>query len=354
MQPATSSKCGLELRRTTQAVAVTTPGPTSPPQTNLREAHDSPGSGTRAGTRQHRSRPPSVMPDLVDMHGTSGPGSMACPFASMGCPTAGMSSGELQLHLTDAASNHLELLCLRVHQNGKLIAEQQELIEKLMQRSPLEVDAAGTAMFKTVAEALLVAEDGDRIVLHEGCYLESLVIEKRVTLQALGSVTIENSTEGNVMVIRTTCRLSGLTLKQHSKNFFCIRVMGVDNCSVIEQCDVASDYYSCIQIDSGCNPIIRNNRIHDSRQCGVLIKKNGKGLVHDNDIFANCLSNVYVDAHADPVVTGNRIHHSKQHGIWVKQHGMGLFEDNTLHNNEMSNVKIEEGALPTIRNNFIS
>eukprot|EP00667_Euglena_gracilis_P013202 EG_transcript_13595 len=354
MQPATSSKRGVELRRVPAAAVGSGPGCTSPPSARLRDSHDSPVSGPRTGGHPPRSPPPAVMPDLVDMHGTAGPGGMACPFVPMGCAAADMSSGELALHLADTAQRHLELVCMRVHQNAKRIAEQQELIEKLMQRSPLEVDAAGTAMFKTVAEALLVAEDGDRIVLHEGCYAESLIIEKRVTLQALGKVTIENAAEGNVMVIRTTCRLTGLTLRQRSKNFFCIRVMGVDNASVIEHCDIASDYYSCVQIDSGCNPIIRNNSIHDSRQCGVLIKKNGKGLIHDNDIFANCLSNVYVDAHADPVVTGNRIHHSKQHGVWVKQLGRGLFEDNTLHSNEMSNVKIEEGALPTIRNNFIN
>ena len=102
------------------------------------------------------------------------------------------------------------------------------------------------------------------------------MIEKRVCIQGVGSVTIENGSEGNVIVIRHTCQLIGLTLHQRSKNFFCIRVIATDSNTLVEKCDIASDHFSCVQIDSGCNPLIRYNKIHDSRQCGILIKKNGK------------------------------------------------------------------------------
>lgn len=273
----------------------------------------------------------------------------------MGCEATEIQFGELAMHLKQSMPKHLELLCVRIHRNAQILAEQQTLLEKLIQRSPLEVRAGGgAAPFATIGEALDAAEDGDRIVVHEGSYRETLVIEKRVTLQAAGTVRVENATEGNVIVSRVTCTITGFTLQQRSKNFFCIRVMGVDNNTLIDACDISSDHFSCVQIDSGCNPTVRGSKIHDSRQCGVLIKKNGKGCIQDNDIYSNFLANIYVDANADPIVTGNKIHHSAQHGVWVKQHGLGQFEANSIYGNAMSNMKVEEGAMPRLLENALS
>jgi len=279
---------------------------------------------------------------------------MSCPFASMGCEVVGLQRLEMETHLRNSMHKHLEILCLKVDSNSKIIAQQQEQIEKLLSRSPLEVSPVMNGMFKTVGEALTAAEDGDRIVVHEGVYRESLVIEKRVSIHASGQVKIENASEANVIVIRNTCTLVGLTLHQRSKNFFCVRVIATDNNTVIEKCDIASDHFSCVQIDSGCNPVIRYNKIHDSRQCGILIKKNGKGRISHNDIYSNHLSNIYIDANAEPQITNNKIHNSAQHGIWVKQQGMGVFENNTICNNIMSNLKIEDGAHPIVRDNYMN
>ena len=50
---------------------------------------------------------------------------------------------------------------------------------------------------------------------------------------------------------------AGLNLHQRSKNFFCIRIIVNDDATVIEKCDIVSDHFSCIQIDCGCNPLLR-------------------------------------------------------------------------------------------------
>ena len=96
---------------------------------------------------------------------------MSCPFASMGCDVVGLQRLEMETHLRNSMPKHLEILCLKVDSNSKIITRQQEQIEKLLSRSPLEVSPAMNGMFKTVAGALAVAEDGDRIVVHEGMVL---------------------------------------------------------------------------------------------------------------------------------------------------------------------------------------
>lgn len=279
---------------------------------------------------------------------------VACPFVPHGCEVEKLQRIELEVHMRDAMPKHVELLCRKVDQQANLIQQQQGQLKKLFQRSTIVVDHQGKGTFTTVTEAVANAEEGDRIVINAGVYRESIVINKNISLQSAveGQAIIENGSESNVVVVRHTCRLVGLTLHQRSKNFFCVRIIVNDDATVIEKCDIVSDHFSCIQIDSGCNPLIRNNKIHDSKQCGILIKKNGKGRIENNDIHSNSLSNIYVDAHANPLVTNNKIHNSTQHGIWIKQYGIGLFENNTICNNTMSNIKIEEEAAPVIKNNF--
>eukprot|EP01006_Ploeotia_vitrea_P052134 TRINITY_DN67655_c10_g2_i2.p1 TRINITY_DN67655_c10_g2~~TRINITY_DN67655_c10_g2_i2.p1 ORF type:complete len:393 (+),score=23.75 TRINITY_DN67655_c10_g2_i2:264-1442(+) len=258
-----------------------------------------------------------------------------CPFVSHGCDVDKVQRLELEVHLRDAMATHLELLCKKVEQQSVVITQQQTLIKKLFQRTHIVVDANGKGAFTKISDAVQAAEDNDVIFVNQGVFRESLVINKPLTLQAAADnqVLIENGSDSNVIVIRSTCKLIGLHLHQRSKNFFCVRIIVNDDETIIEKCDVKSDHFSCIQIDSGCNPLIRNNKIHDSKQCGILIKKNGKGRIDNNDIHSNSLSNIYVDANANPLVTNNKIHNSAQHGIWIKQFGVGLFENNTIYNN---------------------
>eukprot|EP01062_Namystynia_karyoxenos_P011361 TRINITY_DN14061_c0_g2_i1.p1 TRINITY_DN14061_c0_g2~~TRINITY_DN14061_c0_g2_i1.p1 ORF type:complete len:658 (+),score=216.29 TRINITY_DN14061_c0_g2_i1:93-1976(+) len=280
-----------------------------------------------------------------------------CPFQPLSCPAGQMQRINLPAHLERDTARHLLLLCAKVKEQDEVIARQQLTISRLLRRSLIVVDPSGKGTFTTITEAVENAENGDRVVVRPGLYRECLMLTKSITLQADGApgeVQIENGGDANVVVLRASCRLIGFSLRQRSRNFFCIRVLAADEETVVERCDVQSDHFSCIQIDSGANPLVRHNRVHDSKQCGILVKRNGSGRIEYNDIFGNCLSNVYIDAHAQPTVRHNQIHNSQQHGIWIKQHGGGVIVNNTIYNNQMSNIKIEEGATPSIRKNMTS
>ncbi|KAJ9463155.1 hypothetical protein DIPPA_30755 [Diplonema papillatum] len=58
-------------------------------------------------------------------------------------------------------------------------------------------------------------------------------------------------------------------------------------------------------------------------------------------------------AGACPVVSHNRIHHSKQHGILVKSGAAGSIHDNHLWANALllANIKLEQGATTTVQSN---
>eukprot|EP01062_Namystynia_karyoxenos_P011359 TRINITY_DN14061_c0_g1_i1.p1 TRINITY_DN14061_c0_g1~~TRINITY_DN14061_c0_g1_i1.p1 ORF type:complete len:581 (+),score=101.89 TRINITY_DN14061_c0_g1_i1:107-1849(+) len=282
---------------------------------------------------------------------------VACPFQQLGCAAGQMQRVALAAHMTESTETHLLSLCNKVREQHDTIWRQQATIQKLLRRSLIVVDPSGRGTFTTIQAAVDNAEAGDRITVRPGLYRECLNLPPGVSLQADGAqsdVIIENGHDANVIVIRDACSISGFTLRQRSRNFFCLRIIASGDGVVVEGCDIQSDHFSCVQIDSGANPLVRNNRVHDSKQCGIIVKRNGAGRIECNEIFSNSLSNVYIDAGANPTVRHNQIHSSQQHGIWLKQAACGVISNNTIYNNQMNNIKIEDGATPTIRKNVAS
>ena len=275
-----------------------------------------------------------------------------CPFAPHGCTIAPLQRAHHEEHLRTSMTSHLLLLCEKVTDQQSVITAQDLKIKKLLRRSVIAVGPPGKFAFHSITAALEHAEPLDTIIVHAGTYRECLTLNKSVTLIAEGDVLIENGAESNVILIKEACKVIGFRLHQKSKNFFCVRVLTEEEDTMVEGCDITSDYFSCVQVDSHTNPLLRNNKIHGSKQCGILIKKSGRGRIYMNEIHSNSLSNVYVDAHANPIVRENKIYNSSQHGVWIKPKGLGLYENNTIYGNSMSNVKVEDGAKPMLKRNL--
>eukprot|EP01061_Rhynchopus_euleeides_P011179 TRINITY_DN20743_c0_g2_i1.p1 TRINITY_DN20743_c0_g2~~TRINITY_DN20743_c0_g2_i1.p1 ORF type:complete len:500 (+),score=159.83 TRINITY_DN20743_c0_g2_i1:127-1500(+) len=276
---------------------------------------------------------------------------VSCPFEIHGCGIGLLRRRDLAGHLQEAAISHTLILCEKVGKQDEVIMQQRLHINKLLRRSLIVIDKSGRGTFTTIAEGLEHAEDGDRIQVKEGVYRECLVLSKKVCLEADGKVVVENGREFNVVVIKEACRLQGFTLRQRSKSFFCIRIVSVSEETVVEHCDIKSDHFSCVQVDSHTNPLIQRNVIHDSLQCGILIKAWGKGRIMHNVIHSNCLSNVYADQGAAPVVHYNEIHSSRQHGVWVKPQSTADISHNVIYHNNMEDIKVEDGAEPSLVGN---
>eukprot|EP00754_Rhynchopus_humris_P020750 Rhum_TRINITY_DN14713_c4_g1::Rhum_TRINITY_DN14713_c4_g1_i1::g.111460::m.111460/K03174/TRAF3; TNF receptor-associated factor 3 len=276
---------------------------------------------------------------------------VACPFAPHGCAHGKMMRRDVAAHCTEHATQHSLLLCEKVTAQERVIEEQALHIEKLMQRSVIIVSKDGMGHFSCIADGLAHAEDGDRIHVKPGLYKECLVLTKKVSLVADGKVTIQNGRDFNVIVMKDGARIRGFELRQRSKSFFCIRIISTCEDTLVENCDIRSDHFSCVQVDSHANPLIRHNVIHDSQQCGILVKSLGRGRILHNVIHTNSLSNVYADQNSAPIVQYNEIHGSRQHGVWVKPHSAAEVAHNVIFNNRMEDIKVEEGSLPTLRNN---
>ena len=217
------------------------------------------------------------------------------------------------------------------------------------------VDPMGRGTDTTISEAIKAANPGERILVRPGLYKEGLLLDKPLEIIGEGSsddVVIE-ATGRSAMLFKTTLgRVANLTLRQMGGG----RWFGVDIAQgrlELEGCDITSQSLACIAIHGGANPVLRRNRIHDSKSAGIFVYENGKGTVEDNEIFGNALAGVGIEAGGNPTLRRNRIHDGKQGGVFVYGNGQGTLEDNDIFGNALAGVTIKTGGNPTLRRNRI-
>ena len=67
-----------------------------------------------------------------------------------------------------------------------------------------------------------------------------------------------------------------------------------------------------MEIETGGNPTLRGNQIHDNKRSGVFVHDSGLGTLEDNDITGNACSGVAIKTGGNPTLRGNQIHDNKQ------------------------------------------
>ena len=60
----------------------------------------------------------------------------------------------------------------------------------------------------------------------------------------------------------------------------------------METCDISSQGRAGVAIHGSANPILRNNRIYDSKASGIYVYEQGQGLIEENEIFANARAGI--------------------------------------------------------------
>jgi hypothetical protein len=220
----------------------------------------------------------------------------------------------------------------------------------------LVVSAMGRGDYRTISEAMKAAKEGAKILVKEGVYRESLVINKPVEIIGDGETSeiILEYSDGSCILMQTDyAKVKGLTIcgqaRLKSKKDYAVDIP--QGCLVLEDCDITSDSLTCIAIHGlTAKPRISRCKIHDSKSTGIIVYGKGQGIVEDCDIVANTFVGVAIIEGANPIIRRCKIHNSKNGGILVSEKGQGIVEDCDIFTNTLSGVTIQEGADPTIRN----
>ncbi len=218
------------------------------------------------------------------------------------------------------------------------------------------VSVNGGGNFATISEALQKVAPDSRLLIREGFYNESILLDKSIEIVGDGAVEniiVESANSSCVSMQTDKATIRGLTLngvgKQNGKSFFAVDIPHGE--LILENCDVSSDSLSCIAIHgANANPLIKNCRIHDSADSGFYIFDNARGRVEECDVYHNANDNVAIAQGANPSIKKCRIFEGAGGGVVVWQNGAaGVIEDCEILAHRLANVGVSEYANPIFR-----
>ncbi|MDQ3042148.1 MAG: pectinesterase family protein [Acidobacteriota bacterium] len=229
-------------------------------------------------------------------------------------------------------------------------------------KSPVFVVSPSGGNYKSIGEALRNIPANSRLLIREGLYHESIVLDKRdveiVGDGAIEKIVVRSSNQSCVSMQTERAAVRGLTLqgrgKSFGKSFFAVDVPRGE--LTLENCRISSDSLSCVAIHgANANPSIKNCWIHDGADSGIYIFDNARASIESCDIYRNHNVNLAITQGANPAIKKCRIYAGENGGIVIWGNGAtGTIEDCEITNHRLANVGISQSANPIFRRCTIS
>lgn len=211
----------------------------------------------------------------------------------------------------------------------------------------------------TISAALRAAQPGTEIYVRPGIYKEGLVLDKPVRIVGDGpreQIIVESSTTHCVFMQTTEATVEGLTLRceieSPSQKF--VGVYIPQGCLKLIHCDITSNDLACIAIrNTNTRPLIQHCRIHDGKDLGVVVYKQGEGTLQQCEISGHKLSGIQTKEGGHPIVEDCTIRACGDSGLLFTQNGSGSFTNCRIEHNGKAGVEIREGSTPTLSHCYI-
>lgn len=218
------------------------------------------------------------------------------------------------------------------------------------------ISANGSGDFTSIGEALQNAAPNSRLVVREGLYHESILLDKNIEILGDGAVEkiVVRSTNSSPIVMQTEkAKICGLTFEgrggANGKAFFTVQIPKGE--LVLENCRITSDTLSGVAIfGADASPQIKKCRIYDCADSGFYIFDHARALIEDCDIYQNTNVSVAITGGAHPTLKNCRIFDGRNGGIVAWGNGAGgLVEDCRIYGHRLANIGVREYAKPIFR-----
>jgi len=238
------------------------------------------------------------------------------------------------------ASGHIFNIYVQPHSRPDDMGNKKEDVSDKYQSvfsSADELIVSKTGAYQTISAAIRQAKAGSRIIVRNGIYHDSVVIDKKVEIVGEGEVVIES--EAVCILMQTdyaevrNLMLRGLARKDGAECF------GVDvpqGKLVLEHCDIVSNSRSGVAIHGkDTQATLHNCKIHHSKRSGVAVYDNAFASLDHCDICGNIMAGVSIRegrgqlnncdlsknqcgiaiVRCDPVLYECKIHHNTVAGV---------------------------------------
>jgi parallel beta-helix repeat protein len=201
--------------------------------------------------------------------------------------------------------------------------------------------------YRSIQDAVEAAHPGDRIEVSAGLYRENLIIDKPLSLVAVGQAIIDaggDYVKGSALKLTADGILvEGFTVTNSTNTAgdpyagAGIEIRSANN--ILKNNTVRNNYRSGIKIFSGKNNTIINNSIQNNYE-GVLMAESANNKVMSNKIMNNSGSGVtFIMSSFNNSVQGNIISDNLV-GITSEGSGFNKISPNNLFGNRGDNLKL--------------
>jgi len=191
--------------------------------------------------------------------------------------------------------------------------------------------------FSSIQDAINHAQENDIVVVYNGTYSESLVIDKSLTIASLrfndGGTAVLISNDPDVPVIHVKAnnvKIAGLTITGNAD----------------------SPSTAGVFIDNADNSRISNNII-TNMQDGIYMESSAGNSIQNNTILSNNLHGMYIHSSKQNIVENNSIQNNKR-GLYLDESEQNTVADNEINNNQIYGIGLRKSSSNTVTQNQLT
>ncbi len=240
----------------------------------------------------------------------------------------------------------------------------------------ITVDDDGDADHEKIQDAIDNATDGDTVRVHDGYYLENILVNKGINLIGNGSYFTHIDGGGVRDVVKISVdgvTINGFSITGSGSRNGTIRYSGIkigtDHCRIINndcsnnfigihlshsinstlENNICSNYLSGIIISNSMNCTIIHNRCNDNEDAGIDLE-NSRDCIIENNTCEHNYDGISIRSSSNCAITNNKIKNNKN-GISVRGHCDCVIVNNTCTNNGYG-IYLSEARYCTCENNM--
>lgn len=219
-------------------------------------------------------------------------------------------------------------------------------------RKVITVSQDGDGDYDSPKKAYKTARPGNTIRIRKGLYLEKInITTPDLIIEGEPGVEIVSDDDDYTIRVNTeSCTLRNLRLQNFSEDMDCAVLDIMSGRAMIEDCEITGGYMG-ISIRGKAKPMLRNNKIHESR-VGISAHDGGEGTIEDNYIYRNHATGIIVKGGGNPTIHRNRFL-ANGTGVMVLDSGMGIVKDNDISMSDGAGILVLKGGSARIEYNRI-
>ena len=195
------------------------------------------------------------------------------------------------------------------------------------------VDDNNEADYRSIQDAINIANDGDTIFVYEGIYHENIIIDKSIYLtgENKNNTIIDGNRTGDVIyIINPGVEITSFTIQNsgNSGRDSGIKILA-DYVNISENDIMNNTIGIFIEFSDDCR--IALNNIHSNRDSGIHILGSYENNISINKVYNNRWG-IFSTLSFDNTIEKNIIHSNKLYGIWLLRHNYG----NIINHNVIS------------------